>query len=171
MRGHKRSRNELQQSSSKSDLSSRFAYSGLSTSRLHPSFDPIPRRPTCFLLLQNAPGQLASFAGAPVWLKPLLYIQHQHGHSEKWLCGLFRDLPAGLMKEIRTAFFAVAILVLNRMRSVESTSTLIRDAARADDKLTEEPWNHDDLGLSDEDLHTFHVANFGVIRYPTAITA
>ena len=144
---------------------SRFTCSGIYTSRMNPTFGPIPQRPTCFFVLQNAISPHPTFPRTPVWLKPLLYILHQHGYSENWLCSLFRDLPVSLIKEIRSAFFAVTILALNHVRLIETNQPILWDITTANQTVTKEPWSHDYLGLSDEDLYTFHTADFGVMRY------
>ena len=161
-RSHKKDSQSV--SSSKYVSDPKFACSGLSTARLRPSFDPVLRHTNCFLLLQNGMTRSPTFADMPVWLKPLLYIQHQHGHREDWLCSLFRDLPANLMKEIRSAFLAVIVLVLDHMRSVGSRAAHLHDTSKNSLSADEELWHNDNLGLSDENLATYHGAEFGVIR-------
>jgi hypothetical protein len=149
--------------------SSRFAQihsdgSGLLTCRLRPYAIAQPRFALSCHRYQIDPSHpIPSFHGLPNWLKPFLYIQWQHGHHEDQLSSIFSDLPSELVFAIQTACFAVVASTFRRIQCIEREDVIPCESTT---RLAEdEPWWFEGIGLSEEELETFHSADFGVQRY------
>jgi hypothetical protein len=141
--------------------------SGLLTCRMRPCNIPIPRLKLSRYYRMKLDGSEScpDFAGIPGWLKPFLHHHHQMGCRAERLCSLFRNLPDDLLSAIRTACITVVVLALQRMMMAKDTANrniLCRENGL--DKMEDEPWLYEGLGLSDDELDTYDKADFGILR-------
>jgi hypothetical protein len=138
--------------------------SGLLTCRWRPYAIPQPRFALPCHRRQIDPNHpYPSFHGLPNWLKPFLYAQWQHGHHKDRLSSIFSDLPSDLVFAIQIACLAVVSSTLRRIQCIAREDVI---PCQSTTRLAEdEPWWFEGIGLSDEELETFHDADFGVQRY------
>ncbi len=81
------------------------------------------------------------------------------------LCSIFRNLPDDLLSALRTACTTVIVLILQRMTVAKDTAS--RNLLCSEDgldKMEDEQWLYEGLGLSDDELDTFDQADIGVVR-------
>ncbi len=139
--------------------------SGLLTSRLRPCTVPRARLTRYYQMRLENYSNVAKFDGIPEWLKPFLHAHQQLGWAEEWLCSIFENLPFDLLSCIHVA--SVAVVVLSLYRQERSKESVFNQLFRSSEELfpiEDEPWLYQGIGLSDDELETFHQADFGIMR-------
>jgi hypothetical protein len=151
--------------SSSDDIDTSTYRSGLLTCRMRPCSVPRSKLTRYYRMQLEDSERHPDFVGIPAWLKPFLHHYHQMGFRAERLCHVFHNLPDDLLTAIRTACTTVVVLALQRMRIVKDTAS--RNLLCSDeslDKMEDEQWLYEGLGLSDDELDTFDRADFGVVR-------
>jgi hypothetical protein len=145
--------------------------SGVLTSKRRYEFPPSNSIKASFYVKIHRPeAAVPLFSHMPVWLRPLLYFQHEHGHSEEWLCSVYQDLPADLMTELKIVFSAVITLVLNRISNFDKSLEMRRNTSMTNSEFdaclyANKPWLYDCSRFSDEELETYNEADVAIMRY------
>ena len=98
-----------------------------------------------------------------MWLKPYLYQLNQMGCREDRLCSIFQKLSHELLSELRTACTAVVISALHGKEQAR-TNSKYDDLPQNFDSIEDEQWLYEGLGLCDDELETYDIADFGVLR-------
>ena len=146
---------------------SNFSRGGIFTIRLRPCSVPRTIFTRYHWIRFDQYRKFPEFLGIPAWLKPFLYQYNQAGCREERLCSIFRHLPCELLSQIRSACTAVVILALKRMNQAQEVASVGR-LCESNEKIENDQWLYEGIGLSDDELETYEAADFGILRCDSA---